>query len=206
MMLLSNLSAILGRKKLTISQLSKISGVSRPTLTKLYYNSALGINFDTLNKLCASLSITPNELLVFSPIEVQKITINMDKLQLGNKQLAKFTIKEGLKNSKQGKTFVQPIDFLASGKIELTSNVNIPFNISYSGMACLDEKELAGDCYVTIDIPKSEAVNLLGGIVFVDYLVDVTLDLKVTSFIENEILDTEYTLCEVPNYRFISGK
>mgnify|MGYP003378213353 FL=1 len=86
MMLLSNLSAILGRKKLTISQLSKISGVSRPTLTKLYYNSALGINFDTLNKLCASLSITPNELLVFSPIEVQKITINMDKLQLGNKQ------------------------------------------------------------------------------------------------------------------------
>lgn len=205
-MLLSNLSAILGRKKLTISQLSKISGVSRPTLTKLYYNSALGINFDTLNKLCASLSITPNELLVFSPIEVQKITINMDKLQLGNKQLAKFTIKEGLKNIKQGKTFVQPIDFLASGKIELTSNVNIPFNISYSGMACLDEKELAGDCYVTIDIPKSEAVNLLGGIVFVDYLVDVTLDLKVTSFIENEILDTEYTLCEVPNYRFISGK
>ena len=206
MMLLSNLSAILGRKKLTISQLSKISGVSRPTLTKLYYNSALGINFDTLNKLCASLSITPNELLVFSPIEVQKITINMDKLQLGNKQLAKFTIKEGLKNIKQGETFVQLIDFLASGKIELTSNVNIPFNISYSGMACLDEKELAGDCYVTIDIPKSEAVNLLGGIVFVDHLVDVTLVLKATSFIENEILDTEYTLCEVPNYRFISGK
>lgn len=205
-MLLSNLSAILGRKKLTISQLSKISGVSRPTLTKLYYNSALGINFDTLNKLCASLSITPNELLVFSPIEVQKITINMDKLQLGNKQLAKFTIKEGSKNIKQGKTFVQPIDFLASGKIELTSNVNIPFNISYSGMACLDEKELVGDCYVTIDIPKSEAVNLLGGMIFVDHLVDVTLDLKVTSFIENEIIDTEYTLCEVPNYRFISGK
>lgn len=205
-MLLSNLSAILGRKKLTISQLSKISGVSRPTLTKLYYNSALGINFDTLNKLCASLSITPNELLVFSPIEVQKITINMDKLQLGNKQLAKFTTKEGLKNIKQEKTFVQPIDFLASGKIELTSNVNIPFNISYSGMACLDEKELAGDCYVTIDIPKSEAVNLLGGIVFVDHLVDVTLDLKVTNFIENEILNAKYTLCEVPNYRFISGK
>lgn len=75
-MILVNLSEILGRKRLKISKVIEDTGISRPTLTKLYYNDSKGINFDTLSSLCEYLSISPNDLLSFYNIDIKTIEIN----------------------------------------------------------------------------------------------------------------------------------
>ena len=74
-MILSNLSTILGTKKLKISDLINDTGISRPTLTALYYNSGKGINFDTLEILCSYLKITPGDLLSFYNIDVESVDL-----------------------------------------------------------------------------------------------------------------------------------
>ena len=74
-MILSNLSTILGKKKLKISKVITDTGVSRPTLTSLYYNTSKGINFYTLNVLCNYLEIQPSDLLKFYPIDISNISI-----------------------------------------------------------------------------------------------------------------------------------
>lgn len=74
-MILSNLSTILGKKKLKISDLIKNTGISRPTLTALYYNHGKGINFDTLDTLCNYLNLNPGDLLSFYNIDINDIHI-----------------------------------------------------------------------------------------------------------------------------------
>lgn len=74
-MILSNLSTILGKKKLKISDLVKSTSITRPTLTALYYNTGKGINFDTLEILCKYLKTTPGELLSFYDIDVDFINL-----------------------------------------------------------------------------------------------------------------------------------
>lgn len=74
-MILSNLSTILGKKKLKIADLVKNTSITRPTLTALYYNSGKGINFDTLESLCKYLKVTPGDLLSFYDIDVDFIDL-----------------------------------------------------------------------------------------------------------------------------------
>lgn len=64
-MLYNNLSEILGKKKMKISTLSKKTGISRTTLTKLYYNRGCRINFSTVEKICNQLDVTVDELFEF---------------------------------------------------------------------------------------------------------------------------------------------
>lgn len=61
-MIVCKLSEILGKKKLKIADVVRDTGITRPTLTSLYYEKGKGINFDTLDKLCKCLSVTPGEL------------------------------------------------------------------------------------------------------------------------------------------------
>lgn len=47
------LHILMGEKKIrSISQLSKETGLSRPTLTKIYENETNRIEFETIEKLC----------------------------------------------------------------------------------------------------------------------------------------------------------
>lgn len=45
-------STILGERKLHISKVSHDTGISRTTLTNLYYGTSTAISFDVLKKLC----------------------------------------------------------------------------------------------------------------------------------------------------------
>ena len=74
-MMLSNLSVIMAQRKIKIAELSKITGISRTTLTSLYYNSGNGVQFDTLNKLCEALRTTPGELLLYHPFEIIHVVV-----------------------------------------------------------------------------------------------------------------------------------
>ena len=72
-MVLCNLAVLLAERNLTITKVSKDTGISRTTLTALSRNYGQGIQFDTLNGLCAYLKITPSDLLSFFPFDM-KIT------------------------------------------------------------------------------------------------------------------------------------
>lgn len=45
-------SVILGKKLIKITDVHKNTGISRTTLTNLYYRRGKGIQFDVLDKLC----------------------------------------------------------------------------------------------------------------------------------------------------------
>lgn len=60
----NNFSEILGKKKKSISEISRKTGISRSALTKLYYEQSALISFNTLEKLCSELEITPNDLFI----------------------------------------------------------------------------------------------------------------------------------------------
>lgn len=64
-MIKSNLPVLLASRLLRMSDVIRDTGISRPTLTNLYYGKGKGINYDTLNKLCTYLDVTPGELLTF---------------------------------------------------------------------------------------------------------------------------------------------
>ena len=62
----NNFSKLIGVKKIKISQVAKETGISRTTLTDLYYERTTRVDFKTLNVLCKYLEITPNDLLLLS--------------------------------------------------------------------------------------------------------------------------------------------
>ena len=59
------LSDIMGKRKLKISQIEKDTGISRPTLTALYYEKSKGITFETLNRLCEYFKVDVSEIIKF---------------------------------------------------------------------------------------------------------------------------------------------
>lgn len=62
-MIVNKFSEILGKRKMKISDVHDATGISRPTLTALYYDKSKGIKFDTLDKLCRYLRIQPGDIL-----------------------------------------------------------------------------------------------------------------------------------------------
>ena len=74
-MIKNNLSKLMGEKRISITQLSKISKISRTTLTSLYFDRTGGIKFDTLDKICKSLNCDVVDIFEFK--EEWKMKINL---------------------------------------------------------------------------------------------------------------------------------
>ncbi len=68
-MIINKISAVLGNKLIKISDLSKGTGISRTTITNLYYRKSDSITFKNLDKLCSYLGCTVNDLLEFQEEE-----------------------------------------------------------------------------------------------------------------------------------------
>ena len=59
------LHILMGEHKIrSISQLSKETGLSRPTLTKIYDNETNRIEFETIEKLCTFFNCEIDDLMV----------------------------------------------------------------------------------------------------------------------------------------------
>lgn len=69
-MIVNNLSEIMGRKRINCAELSRICEVSYETIHKLYHAKKKGIEFTTLDKLCWALQCTPSE--IFEYVETQE--------------------------------------------------------------------------------------------------------------------------------------
>lgn len=52
----------MGAKRIKIYELAQISGVSRSTITRLYYDRTNTVSFNTLENLCRALDCTLNDL------------------------------------------------------------------------------------------------------------------------------------------------
>lgn len=69
-MIQNNLSTIMGKKRISIAEVSRIAGVRYETIHRLYHDKNKGIEFATLDKLCWALQCTPSE--IFEYIEDKK--------------------------------------------------------------------------------------------------------------------------------------
>lgn len=70
-MIHANLSVLLAERNLRISTVSKETGISRTTLTALSSGTCKGVQLETLNTLCAYLQVTPSDILVYYPLDME---------------------------------------------------------------------------------------------------------------------------------------
>ncbi len=64
-MIIINLDELLKQQKRTFYWLAKETGISHTTLWRLKKDKALGINFDTLEKICLALQCKPGDVLMW---------------------------------------------------------------------------------------------------------------------------------------------
>jgi putative transcriptional regulator len=62
-MIKCHLSRILGEKKLKIADVARDTGINRGTITRLYQETAVRVEFDVLEQLCLYLGCKVGELL-----------------------------------------------------------------------------------------------------------------------------------------------
>ncbi|MCY0964538.1 helix-turn-helix domain-containing protein [Parathalassolituus penaei] len=66
-MIKCHLSRIMGEKKLKIADVTRATGINRGTITRLYQETALRVEFDVLEQLCRYLDCDIKELLEIQP-------------------------------------------------------------------------------------------------------------------------------------------
>ena len=83
-MIVSNLKNILKDKNISATTLSKLSDVSRTAINQLVNNASGGIQFDTIDKICFTLGVKIDDLLLYSPfdidINVKDVSVNGDEI------------------------------------------------------------------------------------------------------------------------------
>lgn len=63
----NNLSRILGERLIKVTDVHNGTGLSRATLTDIYYQRAANIHLETLQKICDYLQIPLSELIEYVP-------------------------------------------------------------------------------------------------------------------------------------------
>jgi putative transcriptional regulator len=81
-MIVPRLDKLLAKEKRSFYWLAKETGVSHTTLWRLKKGKAVGINFDTLEKICRALGCQPGDVLLLS---TDKILPRRRSLNLGRK-------------------------------------------------------------------------------------------------------------------------
>lgn len=62
-MITCRLSAILGERRIKVSDLARDTGIARATLDRYYHDRVNSFDRDVLGKLCDYLKVTPGDLL-----------------------------------------------------------------------------------------------------------------------------------------------
>lgn len=64
-MISNRFSRLLGERLLKISKVAEDTGISRTTLTNLYYRRSTAISFEVLDKLCKYLDCQINDIIEY---------------------------------------------------------------------------------------------------------------------------------------------
>ena len=79
LMIVPRLDKLLAKQKRSFYWLAKETGVSHTTLWRLKKGKAVGINFDTLEKICRALKCQPGDVLFLTnnktPLKRQALTV-----------------------------------------------------------------------------------------------------------------------------------
>ncbi|MGO5097505.1 helix-turn-helix domain-containing protein [Agathobaculum sp. LCP25S3_E8] len=67
----SRFATLLGERRMKISEVARATGISRTTLTNLYYGKGEAVSFSVLGRLCGYLSCSVGDILEVCQ-EVQK--------------------------------------------------------------------------------------------------------------------------------------
>ena len=59
----------MGEKRIKLSELQKLTGLSINTIRRLYYDTTNTISFNTIEKICDALECTTQDLLEYSSNE-----------------------------------------------------------------------------------------------------------------------------------------
>lgn len=60
----TRVAALMGNHKKKISEVARDTGISRTTLTNLYYETNQAVSFDTLSKLCSYFQCDIGDILI----------------------------------------------------------------------------------------------------------------------------------------------
>lgn len=63
-MIESRLSEILGRRRLSVTELARQADVSRDAVARLYHDGAKQVDLRVLDRVCAALGVQPGDVLV----------------------------------------------------------------------------------------------------------------------------------------------
>jgi putative transcriptional regulator len=66
-MIKNKLSTIMGEKRIKMSELTRISGLTYETVFRLYHNKTKGIDFETLSKICYALECDIGDIFSYIP-------------------------------------------------------------------------------------------------------------------------------------------
>lgn len=66
-MIKCNLSRLMGERKLKIADVARDIEINRGTITRLYHETAVRVDFDVLEKLCVYLDCEISELFELQP-------------------------------------------------------------------------------------------------------------------------------------------
>ncbi|HCU8113036.1 TPA: helix-turn-helix transcriptional regulator, partial [Staphylococcus aureus] len=82
-MIQSRLSVLMAERGLKISDLYEETGISKTTLMAVAENTGKGVQFDTVDKLCNFLGVTPCEFFDYSPyiVETKKSNFSEGNLE-----------------------------------------------------------------------------------------------------------------------------
>ena len=68
-MIKCQLPRLLGERRMHISDLQKMTGITYATLWNLYHEKTSSVSFKVTDKICGALGITPGELFEYVPGE-----------------------------------------------------------------------------------------------------------------------------------------
>lgn len=68
-MIKNHLSKLMGEKRYTITEVSKVTGMSNTTISNLYNEKVKRLDFDTLEKLCKLFNCNVQDLIEYIPDE-----------------------------------------------------------------------------------------------------------------------------------------
>lgn len=90
-----HLDAMLAKRKISLTELSKAVGLSLTNLSMLKNGNIRGVRFETLEKICIVLNCQPGDLIKYESHTDEKIDKNRkDIFETINKNLTKLKIKE----------------------------------------------------------------------------------------------------------------
>ncbi|WP_226703201.1 helix-turn-helix domain-containing protein [Microbulbifer elongatus] len=71
-MIKCHLSRLMGEKKLKIADVARDTGINRGTITRLYHETAVRVEFEVLDQLCRFLGCKTGELIEYVPDDQER--------------------------------------------------------------------------------------------------------------------------------------